>query len=128
VLFDGALVALPVLPLVFPQTAGAVPGLIFVVLLLGALGQVVLASSFTVATLCGLPQFGLAARLVMAGLYMAWFAWWGTELTALTNALGYAGALSLGGVALWWAVWRKLGIDTSATVLWRAKEGQWKTS
>jgi O-antigen/teichoic acid export membrane protein len=127
-LFGGALLALPVLPFIFPQTTGAVPGMIFVVLLLGALGQVVLASSFTVATLCGLPQFALAARLLMAGLYMAWFAWSGAELTALTNALGYVGALSLGGFALWWAVWRKLSIDTSATVLWRAKEGQWKTS
>ncbi|WP_342068693.1 lipopolysaccharide biosynthesis protein [Yoonia algicola] len=128
VLFGGALLALPVLPFVFPQTAGAVPGMIFVVLLLGALGQVVLASSFTVATLCGLPRFAVAARLLMTGLYLGWFAWWGAELTALANALGYAGALSLGGLALWWAVRRKLGIDTSATVLRRAKEGQWKTS
>ncbi|WP_055686337.1 hypothetical protein [Loktanella sp. 5RATIMAR09] len=127
-LFCIAILALPVLPAILPQTAGAVPSMIFGVLLLGALGQVVLASSFTVATLCGLQRLALAARLLMIGLYLAWFVWWGAEMTALTNALGYVGALSLGGLALWWAVWRKLGIDTSATVLWRVKEGQWKTS
>ncbi|PXW68946.1 O-antigen/teichoic acid export membrane protein [Loktanella sp. PT4BL] len=127
-LFGMAVLALPVLPYLFAQTVGAAPGLVLVVLLLGALGQVVLASSFTVATLCGLQRCALAARLLMTGLYLAWFAWWGAELTALTNALGYVGALSLGGFALWWAVWRKLGIDTSATVLWRGKEGQWRTS
>lgn len=128
VLFGMALLALLVLPYMLAQTAGAVPQFIFGVLLLGALGQVVLASSFTVATLCGLQRCALAARLLMTGLYLAWFAWWGAELTALTNALGYVGALSLGGLALWWAVWRKLGIDTSAMVLWRGKEGQWRTS
>lgn len=128
VLFGMALLVLPLLPIAFPQAAGAVTQLVFAVLLLGALGQVVLASSFTVATLCGLQGYALAARLLMTGLYLAWFAWWGAELTALTNALGYVGALSLGGLVLWWAVWRKLGIDTSATVLWRVKEGQWRTS
>ncbi|SIT84318.1 Membrane protein involved in the export of O-antigen and teichoic acid [Yoonia rosea] len=128
-LFGMALfLVLPVLPAMFPQTAGAALSMIFVVLLLGALGQVMLASSFTVATLCGLQRSALAARLLMTGLYLAWFAWWGAELTALTNALGYVGALSLGGLALWWAVWRKLGIDTSAMALWLAKEGQWRTS
>ena len=120
VLFGVGLLALPVLP----QTTGV----IFLVLLIGALGQVVLASGFTVATLCGLPRFALAARLIMAGFYMAWFAWWGAELTALTNALGYVAALSLGGIALWWVIRQKLGIDTSATVLWRLKGAQWRHS
>jgi O-antigen/teichoic acid export membrane protein len=127
-LFAAALLALPFLPILLPDAAGDMSGLIFVVLLLGALGQVVFASSFTVATLCGLPHFALAARLIMGALYLGWFAFWGADLTALTNALGYVGAVSLGGIALWWAVRRNLGVDTSATVLLAGKEGQWRTS
>ena len=127
-LFAAALLALPFLPILLPDAGGAMSGVIFAILLLGALGQVVFASSFTVATLCGLPHFALAARLVMGALYLGWFGWWGADLTALTNALGYVGAVSLGGFALWWAVRRNLGVDTSATVLLAGKGVRWRTS
>jgi len=101
---------------------------VFAVLLLGALGQVILAASFTVATLCGLPHFAMGARVLMVACYLLWFQWWGAELTATTNALGYIGALTLGGIALWWGIRRKLGVDTSAAVMLRAEGRQWKTS
>ena len=127
-LFAAALSALPFLPILLPDAGGAMSGVIFGILLLGALGQVVFASSFTVATLCGLPHLALAARLVMGAVYLGWFGWWGADLTALTNALGYVGAVSLGGFALWWAVRRNLGVDTSATVLLAGKGVRWRAS
>jgi hypothetical protein len=92
------------------------------------LGQVVFTSSFTVATLCEMPALAMLARLLMVVLYLLWFQWWSAELTVVLNALGYVGALTLGGAVLWWAIRRQLGVDTSAAVLLRAKGGQWKTS
>ncbi|MFO8126192.1 lipopolysaccharide biosynthesis protein [Yoonia sp.] len=127
-LFGFGVLLVPLLPYVLPQQAGGGSALVFSILLLGALGQVALASSFTVVTLCGLPGLALAARLLMVLLYLLWSQWWGTELSATSNALGYAGALTLGGIALWWAAKRRLDIDTSARVLLRAKGGQWRTS
>ena len=119
-LFLIGLAALPLIPAGF--------ALVYAVLLLGALGQVVLASGFTVATLCDLPRFAMGARVLMVAGYLLWFRWWGAELTVTANALGYVGAMTLGGAALWWGIRRRLGVDTSAAVLLRAKGGQWKIS
>ena len=127
-LFGIGMLALPMLPIILPDFSGDGLRLIFLILLIGALGQVVLASSFTVATLCGLPKLAMAARFLMLITYLLWFQYWGAELTATTNALGYAGALTLGGAALWWAVRHHLGVDTSAAVLWRKRRMRWKTS
>lgn len=118
--------ALPVLPFIIPQPTGTAG--VMAVLLLGAMGQVVFASSFTVATLCDMPAAAMRARLLMIALYLLWFQWWGPELTLLSNAFGYATALTLGGVALWWTVKRQLGVDTSCAVLLNTKGGRWKIS
>ncbi|WP_037293976.1 lipopolysaccharide biosynthesis protein [Roseobacter sp. CCS2] len=128
VLFAIAMLAMPLLPLLLPEYADDGLTLIFAILLLGALGQVVFASSFGVATLCNVPRYAMMARLGMVVLYLLWFAFWGADLTATTNAVGYVGALSLGCVALWWAVWRHLGVDTSAFVLLNMRRWAWKTS
>lgn len=128
VLFGIGVMALPFMPLVLPYMAGVGSAVVLVLLLLGALGQVVFTSSFTVATLCEMPSLAMRARLLMVVLYLLWFQWWSAELTMVLNALGYVGALTLGGAMLWWAIWRQLGVDTSAAVLLRAKGGQWKTS
>lgn len=120
VLFVVGIAGLPLLP--------EGQAMVFALLLLGALGQIVLAASFTVATLCGLPHFAMSARVLMVACYLLWFQWWGAELTTTTNALGYIGALTLGGIALWWGIRRKLEIDTSAAAVLHAKGGQWKTS
>jgi len=127
-LFAIGMMVLPVLPFVLPQEAGGGSSIVLAILLLGAIGQVVFTSSFTVATLCDMPVLATAARLLMVVLYLLWFRWWGAELTVILNALGYVGALTLGGAVLWWAIKRQLGIDTSAAVLLRGKGGQWKPS
>ncbi|MEL6685579.1 MAG: hypothetical protein AAFN63_11200 [Pseudomonadota bacterium] len=127
-LFVIGLLAIPALPFAFPEQAAQGLSPIFVILLLGALGQVILTSSFTLATLCGAPRFAMGARLVMVLLYLLWFVCWGPALTATMNAVGYVGALTLGGVALWWAVWRQLGVDTSALVLLHARGWVWRPS
>lgn len=128
VLLTCGVLAIPLLPYLLPDPSGDGLGLIFTILLMGAFGQVFFAASFGVATLCNLSGLAMAARFLMIGLYVLWFQWWGTALAPLTNALGYVGAITLGGAALWWAVKRQLGVDTSAAVLLRAKGGQWKTS
>ncbi|WP_168769183.1 lipopolysaccharide biosynthesis protein [Yoonia maricola] len=127
-LFGVGVLAMPLLPLVLAQHVEAGVRMIFAILLLGALGQVVFASSFTVATLCGVPRYAMAARLGMVVMYLLWFAWWGPALTVTMNAVGYIGALTLGGAALWWVVWRQLGVDTSGFVLLRTRRWVWKTS
>jgi len=119
---------IPLLPYLLPGHAIDGVGLTFAILLMGAFGQVFFAASFGVATLCRLSSFAMAARLLMIALYLLWFQWWGPEFTILTNAVGYVCAITLGGAALWWAVKRQLGVDTSAFILLRAKGGQWKTS
>ncbi len=128
VLFAVACLAVPMLPYLIAQDSAEGWDVVFGILLLGAFGQVVFASSFGVATLCKMPAYAMTARLLMILFYLSWFAWWGAELTATTNALGYAGAITLGGIALWWAVKRQLGVDTSAAVLLRGKGWRWKAS
>lgn len=128
VLFGAGVVALPFMPLVLPYMSGVGSAVVLALLMLGALGQVVFTSSFTVATLCEMPSLAMRARLLMVVLYLLWFQWWSAELTMVLNALGYVGALTLGCAMLWWAIRRQLGVDTSAAVLLRAKGGQWKTS
>ena len=127
-LFGVGVLVMPLLPVILPQHTGDGLSVIFAVLLLGALGQVAFASSFTVATLCGLPMLAMAARLSMVVLYLMWFQWWATDMTPTANALGYVGAMTIGGLGLCWALKRRLGVDTSACVLLGAKGEQWKTS
>jgi O-antigen/teichoic acid export membrane protein len=128
VLFALGVISLPLLPVILPALPGANPSLVFGILLLGALSQVIFAASLTVATLCGASYQAMATRLLMVVVYLLWFLWWGPELSALTNALGYSCALTLGGGALWVMIKRRIGVDTSAGVLLNGKGGLWKTS
>ncbi|WP_340423748.1 lipopolysaccharide biosynthesis protein [Yoonia sp. GPGPB17] len=126
--FAAGLLAIPLLTFALPEYANQGIGLTFGILLCGALVQVVFAASFGVANLCGAARYAMIARFGMVVLYLLWIAWWGPELTVTTNALGYIGALTLGGVGLWHVIWRQLGVDTSAFVLLNLRRRTWKTS
>ena len=109
-LFVGGLLVLSV----WPALRGA--EVLVVILLVGAFIQVVLASGMTIATLCGLERYALSARLVSIAVYLGCALIAGQ--TATGNALAYVAGIIAGGGLLWWLVWRRLGIDTSALVLW----------
>lgn len=118
-LFLGGLLLLSV----WPAMQGA--EVLAATLLGGAFIQVVLASGMTIATLCGLEHYALSARLVSIAVYLVCAMAIGQTATA--NALAYLAGIIAGGALLWWLVWRRLGIDTSALVLWQRPRGQaWK--
>ncbi len=127
-LFVLGIILVPLLPVVFPEVAGINPSLIFFVLLLGALGQVFWAASFTVATLCGAAHQAMTSRAIMIVCYLLWFAMSEPEGLALGNAVGYVGALTIGGFILWGMIKRGIGVDTSAAACITRKGGLWRTS
>jgi O-antigen/teichoic acid export membrane protein len=112
-LFFMGIITLPFLPTGAPA--------IFAVLLSGAALQVVFASGFTVATLCSMANLAVISRGASLVVYIA--------LTAFVagpfeNALAYVFAITCGSVLLWWTIWRRIGVDTSAFAL----GGRWKSS
>ena len=115
-LFLGALIALPF----WPGLEGA--HWLALILLCGALIQVGLASGFTVATLCGFEHYALLARLVGVTAYLLCAGM--LTSTATGNALAYVAGVGAGGALLWWLLWRRLQIDTSAMVFWRGERRQ----
>lgn len=120
-LFLGAMLILPF----WPVPEGAM--LMVACLLVGAFVQVVLAAGYTVATLCGLERCALRARLITLGLYLVCALGAGLATSATGNALAYLAGIIGGGVLLWWMLWRRLQIDTSAMVLCPQSWGRrWK--
>ncbi|MBE0412433.1 hypothetical protein [Yoonia sp.] len=119
--FAVALLAMPL----WPGLADARP--LAVILLSGALVQVGLASGFTVATLCGLEKSAVLARLASLGVYLAIAFGAGGAATTTGNALAYLAGIIAGGALLWWLLWLRLQIDTSAFAVCAGPRGQrWK--
>ena len=112
-LFLVALIALPF----WPGLEGTL--WLALILLSGALIQVSLASGFPVATLCGFERYALLARFTSLSTYM--LCAWMLAATAIGNALAYVTGIAAGGALLWWLLWRRLQIDTSAMVFWRGE-------
>ncbi|MFQ1699078.1 lipopolysaccharide biosynthesis protein [Loktanella agnita] len=125
VLFALGCAMIPALPWLTPAGTG---GLTFAILLWGALGQVIFASGFTVATLCGLPHFAAAARMISMLVYLAATGLAGTMLSPALNAAAYVAGISFGSIMLWQMLRQRLALDTSAALLLRGKEGGWKLS
>ncbi|MCG3267011.1 lipopolysaccharide biosynthesis protein [Yoonia sp. I 8.24] len=113
-LFPGfALFLLGVMVLPFlPTRAPAV----FAALLGGAVLQVVFASGFTVATLCGMAHLSAISRAVSLLAYLGLAAF---VAGPFENALAYVGAITCGSALLWWMIWQRVGVDTSAFALGR---------
>ncbi len=102
--------------------------IIFMILLCGAFVQVIFASGFTVATLCGLARAAAGSRLLAVLIYLATVLILGGLLTPLLNALVYVATISSGSLMLWAIIKTKLGLDTSALVLWRGRGTLWRIS
>lgn len=100
----------------------------FGILLIGALAQAFLASGFTVATLSNQASLSVIARTVTILSYLCFAAWFATNMSPISNALGYTVAMCLGSGLVWAVLLQRLGIDTSARVLWRREVLAWKTS
>ncbi len=123
-LFLTAVFALPFLPL-DSEPQGS---LIYLTLLGSAMVQVVFASSFTVANLCGGALHAAAARIISICVYMLFAIYAGVELSPLVNAVAYAVGTAVGSLALWAVIWERLGVDTSAIALLRREATIWKPS
>lgn len=102
--------------------------MVFVVLVVGALVQAFFASGLTVATLGGQAWVSTVARACSLGGYTVLTLAIGAGLTPMTNALAYVGAIFLGSLLVWWVLWRRLGVDTSAMALWTREVRNWRTS
>lgn len=127
-LFALGLAGLPLMSwVVVPDQISAAVGL-FVILLLGALGQVVVASSYTVATLCGFARYSVLARGATLLAYVTFALALGDGLSPLSNALCAICAITLGSFVLWALLKARLGLDTSAFILLRKPMPTWKTS
>ena len=100
----------------------------FAVLVMGALVQAFFASGLTVATLGNQARLSAVSRGLSILLYMGAATALGGTLTPFTNAMCYAIAITLGSLLVWWGVWRRFGIDTSAFVLWTSEAVKWRTS
>ncbi|MDP5362767.1 MAG: hypothetical protein NWP79_11590 [Paracoccaceae bacterium] len=127
-LFMIGLAALPIVTLTSPDAFAAEASFAFGILLIGALGQVVFASGYTVATLCGLARYAALARFLGILIYLLAVPFFGAHLSITMNALAYVVAMTAGGVFLWGTLRKRHGIDTSAMVLWCRKSGRWKLS
>jgi O-antigen/teichoic acid export membrane protein len=128
VIFTATIMALALAPLVVTPAQLHIAQGVLALLALGGFVQVWFASGFTVATLCGFARYAALARLAMVGLYLAAAFALGPALTAFANAAIYLGATSIGSVALWWALRRAVGVDTSAAVLLQGRVARWRTS
>ncbi len=125
-IFAAVILALALIPLaVAPGHLHIAQG-VLALLALGGFVQVWFASGFTVATLCGFARYAVLARLSMVGLYLVAAFALGPALTAFANAAIYVGAMSIGSVALWWALRRTVGVDTSAGVLLQRRVARWR--
>ncbi len=100
----------------------------FGILLCGALAQAFLASGFTVATLSNHAPLSVIARAITILSYLCLAAWLGNTLSPVSNALSYTAAMCLGSGLVWAVLLQRLGIDTSARVLWRREVPVWKAS
>lgn len=127
-LFAAGLLALPLVGLVAPHGYDMVAMTAFAILLCGAMGQVIFASSYTVSTLCGLATYSVVARVCVIALYLVATQIIGEDLTITGNAAVYVMALTTGAVGLWWAIQCRLGIDTSALALSGRKARTWLAS
>lgn len=121
-LFLVGLAALPIVMMFVPDAAAT-----FMVLLIGALIQVIFASGYTVATLCGHAYFAAVSRLMALVFYMFCAHLIGAQLSPISNALAFTVAMSGSSLLLWALLKRKTGIETSAFALWRSGVLLWKT-
>jgi hypothetical protein len=126
--FAVGIASLPFLSFAVPEGVLGDAPWVFAVLLMGAFVQVVLASSYTVATLCGLARFCVLARLGALLIYLIVAYVLGASLSPITNAASYTVAMSLGSVLLWALLLRRLGLDTSAATQMRNGGMSWKLS
>ncbi len=128
ILLGVMLAALPVYDLIVGQSIGPEGRGAFAILALGAFAQVVFASSFTVATLCGAARSAALSRAVAIALYLAMIGMLGDSFGVTLHAAIYAGAVTAGTAMLWWQVRQRLGVDTSVAVI-RGRLGvSWKPS
>ncbi len=125
-LFVTGLMSLPLAGIIAPNGLEIAAMTVFAILLCGALGQVIYASSYTVSTLCGLAQYSVYARVLVIFVYVLAIQIIGENLTIVGNAVAYVVALTMGAISLWWAIQRRLGIDTSALVLIGRKAREWQ--
>jgi len=100
-------------------------GIVFAVLSLGAFIQVVFASGFPVATLCGFAHVAAMSRAVSVLVYVALAAW---VIGPLSNAVAYVASITAGSVVLWFLLWQRTRVDTSAFALFLDRRGGWKPS
>ena len=100
----------------------------FIILVGGAALQGFWASGFTVATLGQVPHYSANSRLLAVVLYGLGATIIGSDLSAVSNAFLYVFAISLSSFLLWAALRQRLGVDTSAAVLWRNKRVTWNLS
>lgn len=100
----------------------------FGILLFGALVQAFLASGFTVATLSKYAALSVIARAATISSYLCFTAFLGVDMSPISNAIGFTVAMCLGSGLVWVVLLQRLGIDTSACVLWRREVPAWRTS
>lgn len=116
-LWPGIALAVAILPV-----AWWVPGLdgaVLLVLLAGALLQLIFAQGITVASLTGHGDLVAGARLAGVLGYLV-FALVATPLDPVGNALAYALGTSLCSALLWLRLWRGTGVNTLG-VQWRGR-------
>lgn len=100
----------------------------FVLLLIGAAGQLFFATATTAATMCAQAQWAVATRLGSIVMFVAlvWL-WPAPGLTG--TALAYAVSVVAGNAVLWAVVYFRLGCDSSGFCLLRRSEAvAWKPS
>lgn len=128
VLFVLGLLALPLVSFAASGGLEIAAMTVFAILLCGAMGQVIFASSYTVSTLCGLAQYSVVARVCVIAVYLVATQFIGDDLTIISNAAAYVIALTTGAIGLWWGIRRRLEVDTSALVLFGRKASAWQAS
>ena len=128
ILFGAILLMLPLWDLAIGQELGAQGRVTLMMLSLGALVQVVFASGFTVATLCGHARHAAASRAISILIYLAMVAILGSGIGLFGHACIYATALTLGSIWLWFTLRQRLAIDTSIASLWRNGGAVWRPS
>lgn len=127
-LFVIGLLSLPLIAVLAPEGAGQMAMVVVALSLGGAFGQVWFAAAFPLATLCGYGAEAAIARAVMALSYLGGIAvvsgLGGGPLAAgpMLNAGIYAVALTAGSLFLWWRLLQLSGVNSAATVLWRAPD------
>lgn len=108
---------------VTPQVAAT-----FLCLLFWVLMQAFYGAGYTVATLTAHAGTAMQARALTLLAYLALALPLGQAMAPATNALALICANLLGCWLVWRILWRDLGVDTSARVLWSGGGRRWKTS